>query len=757
MKTLVARAVTLGGAAALVLAGIAPAGADIVRNSVGADGTTSVVYAPGVTSDVDYWIFSNQQMTGCDAADGSAATVTINTSPATGLVVDTNLAAAGNQASLTFTACGTASAGQRKPVRFAPTGPGSWTVSVTVADTNGNYNDNQTFTYTATGTPNAKPTVAVTGVLAQPYPYDAQPTPGCQVSDTEDGTFSYPAGLTLSGFTGPLASYGLGTRTASCDYTDQGGEIADTASVTWTVVDEVAPAFTAPADQVIDATSPAGAVATWSLSATDNVALADGSPSCDADSGDTFPFGATTVTCTATDFAGNQTTDDFTITVKDDTKPEISGGGSDPVEATGPTTVVDFALPTATDDVDGPLVPICEPAPGSAFTVGSTPVTCTATDAHGNSSSTGFDIVVTDTTPPALTVGDETEEATGPSGAAVSFIATASDLVDGDVPVTCTAVIDGSSTEVASGDTFPLGETLVSCSATDAHDNTGTADFTVTVEDTTAPSLTVPAAVGPVEATGPDGAVATYAASATDTVDTDVTVSCIPPSGSTFALGSTPVSCTATDDSGNEATDGFLVTVEDTTPPALSLPQDIAAAATSASGATVGYSATAYDLVDGAVTPQCTPASGSLFAPGATTVTCTATDAAGNQASDSFTVTVSFGWAGFFQPVDNNGVQNVIKGGQSVPLKWNIPIAGGGYVSSLAVVASTTQSLIACAAGANTDEVEAPTSGATSLRYDTTANQYIYNWQSPKTVNKCYRVTVTLTDGSKHEALFRTK
>lgn len=756
MKTLVARVVTMGGAAALVLAGIAPAGADIVRNSVGADGTTTVAYAPGVTSDVDYWIFSNAQMTGCDAADGSAATVTIHTSPA-GLGVDTNLGLAGNQTSLTFTGCGTATQGQRKPVRLAPSGVGSWTVSVTVADTSGNYNDNQSFTYTATGATNEKPTVAVTGVLAQAYPYDAQPTPGCQVTDTEDGTFSHPAGLTLSPYDGPLASYGLGSRTASCDYTDTAGEPADTANVTYTVVDEVAPAFTAPADQVIDATSPAGAVATWSLGATDNVALADGSPSCDRASGETFGFGDTTVTCSATDVSGNTTTDSFTITVKDDTKPEISGGGSAPVEATGPTTVVDYALPTATDDVDGPLVPVCEPAPGTAFAVGSTPVTCTATDAHGNSSSTGFDIVVVDTTPPALTLGDETEEATGPSGAAVSFTATASDLVDGDVPVTCTAVIDGSPATVVSGDTFPLGETLVTCSATDAHDNTGTDTFTVTVEDTTAPTLALPAAVGPVEATGPDGATATYAASASDIVDTDVTVSCIPPSGSTFALGSTPVSCTATDDSGNEATGGFLVTVLDTTPPALTLPDDIDAGATSASGATVGYSATAYDLVDGDVTPVCTPASGSLFAPGATTVTCTATDAAGNQASDTFTVTVTFGWNGFFQPVDNNGVQNVIKGGQSVPLKWNIPNGSGGWVSSLAVVQSTTQSLIACAAGAGTDEVEAPTSGATTLRYDATANQYIYNWQSPKTVNKCYRVTVTLTDGSRHEALFRTK
>ena len=65
---------------------------------------------------------------------------------------------------------------------------------------------------------------------------------------------------------------------------------------------------------------------------------------------------------------------------------------------------------------------------------------------------------------------------------------------------------------------------------------------------------------------------------------------------------------------------------------------------------------------------------------------------------------------------------------------------------------------VACQSGVTADEIEAPTSGATSLRYDTTANQYIYNWQSPKTpVGSCYMLSVNLTDGSSRTALFRTK
>jgi hypothetical protein len=67
------------------------------------------------------------------------------------------------------------------------------------------------------------------------------------------------------------------------------------------------------------------------------------------------------------------------------------------------------------------------------------------------------------------------------------------------------------------------------------------------------------------------------------------------------------------------------------------------------------------------------------------------------------------------------------------------------------------QTKVTCTNSLPTDEIEAPTSGATSLRYDTTADQYIYNWQSPKVAGVCYRVTVYLTDGTSHTALFKTK
>lgn len=165
-------------------------------------------------------------------------------------------------------------------------------------------------------------------------------------------------------------------------------------------------------------------------------------------------------------------------------------------------------------------------------------------------------------------------------------------------------------------------------------------DESVVVKDLTPPVVTVPSDIT-AEATGPTGAPVHYVVTATDNVDPNPTVDCSPASDSTFALGTTTVSCTATDASGNtSAPVTFTVTVQDTTPPTLSL-HDQTFEATGPDGAVVNYAASATDLVDGAVAPVCTPAAGTTFAIGTTTVDCTATDAAGNQSSGSFTVTVA--------------------------------------------------------------------------------------------------------------------
>src|SRR5262249_4816621 len=117
------------------------------------------------------------------------------------------------------------------------------------------------------------------------------------------------------------------------------------------------------------------------------------------------------------------------------------------------------------------------------------------------------------------------------------------------------------------------------------------------------------------------------------------TFGCVPASGSQFPLGTTTVTCTATDTSANTSTATFHVVVHDTTPPTITVPADITAEATSAAGAAVGYTVTFTDTV-GVTSSSCTPASGSTFPLGTTTVNCTASDAATNSSSASFHVTV---------------------------------------------------------------------------------------------------------------------
>jgi len=223
---------------------------------------------------------------------------------------------------------------------------------------------------------------------------------------------------------------------------------------------------------------------------------------------------------------------------------------------------------------------------------------------------------------------DITVDATGPSGAVVTFTATATDAVDASVVVTCVP---------PSGSTFPVGATVVNCSATNSRNKTATGSFNVNV-NAPAPVLNLPADIT-TTATSPSGATVSFTATATDVVDITVPVICVPASGSVFALGSTTVNCSATNSHGKTTSGSFSVNV-DAPAPLLHLPANITAEATSAAGAIVTFSATATDVVDGIVAVTCVPASGSVFPFGTTTVNCSATNSHGKTASGSFSVKV---------------------------------------------------------------------------------------------------------------------
>ena len=544
------------------------------------------------------------------------------------------------------------------------------------------------------------------------------------------------------------SDFPLGATAVACGASDSHGNIG-TLGFTITVEDTIGPVIAPHADEgPIEATGPNGAQVDYTAPATSDAYDGAGVADCTPPPGSTFALGHSTVTCNAIDTNGNSAAaTSFDVEVVDTTAPAIGQNADITAEATGANGApVSFANPTATDVVDGDVPVTCEPASGSTFALGTSLVTCSASDNAGNTGVSYFNVTVEDTTAPEISAhANEVVEATGASGATVNYVLpTASDIVEGGVEVNCTP---------SSGSTFALGTTTVECSATDAAGNEATSSFTVTVRDTTPPSITAHGNEV-AEATGPSGAAVNYTSpTASDIVDGSVAVVCTPASGSTFALGTTTVNCSATDAAGNEATSSFSVTVQDTTAPSISAHADVNAIATSASGAVVTYTLpTASDLVDGSVAVTCLPASGSTFAIGSTTVNCSATDSHGNTGTSSFNVVVSYAFNGFFKPIDNLPIVNVVKAGQGIPVKFSL----GGNMGLNIFAAGYPRSVQMVCNGAVSDTVEETvTAGGSSLSYDATAGQYIYVWKSEKAwAGTCRQLQVKLADGTYHYANF---
>lgn len=397
-------------------------------------------------------------------------------------------------------------------------------------------------------------------------------------------------------------------------------------------IDTSPPSWSSAADVVVEATGASGAIVSYTApTATD---ARDGAvvASCAPSSGTLFPIGTRVVTCTASDRSGNSSSVEFRVIVRDTTPPALALPSDPIVEAIAASGAAVQFSGSAQDIVDGAVALGCVPSSGSTFPIGTTEVSCSAIDAHGNSASGTLQVTVRDTTAPRLTLpSDLVVEATGASGAAVQINGSGQDAVDGALALGCVP---------SSGSTFPLGTTNVSCSATDAHGNSASGTFHVLVQDTLAPVLTLPSDFT-VEATSAEGALVHFTGTAADVVSGAPAVLCLPSSDTVFALGTTEVSCSAADNSGNTADATFQVTVKDTTAPALTCPRDISVDAEDAAGAHVSFTPTATDAVTTSPTLNATPASGSLFLLGSTTVQVSASDAAGNVSTCSFQVQVT--------------------------------------------------------------------------------------------------------------------
>src|SRR5262249_21102894 len=115
---------------------------------------------------------------------------------------------------------------------------------------------------------------------------------------------------------------------------------------------------------------------------------------CTPPSGSPFAIATTTVSCIASDAAGNQTTGSFTVTVRDTTPPVLSLPLGFDLAATSSAGAVATFPVSAQDLVDAAPPPLCDHHSGDTYSLGSTTVTCSVSDAHGNSASGSFTIRV---------------------------------------------------------------------------------------------------------------------------------------------------------------------------------------------------------------------------------------------------------------------------------------------------------------------------------------------------------------------------
>ena len=316
----------------------------------------------------------------------------------------------------------------------------------------------------------------------------------------------------------------------------------------------------------------------------------------------------------------------------------------------------------AIDDVDGVITPTCDFESGYVFrsseierdTIPRILVECTATDSAGNTGSNHFMVTfvsIPDTTPPVVITFDAnmTIDAGTDEYAKLEYFVKAIDEVDGLMTPTC---------DIRSGSVIPVGQWLVTCTATDSAGNTGSISFMVTITsssdtsslDTTPPHVMVPSDM--IIYPGTDDFVKLeYFVKAIDDVDGVITPTCDVGSGSVISVVSVErllVTCTATDSAGNTGSTSFTVTITsipDTTPPVVITSGDMTIDAGTDYYVKFEYDVKAFDDVDGVITPTCDRPSGSLVAVDYLSdfflFTCTATDSAGNTGSDRFFVTVT--------------------------------------------------------------------------------------------------------------------
>ncbi|MBI1224885.1 MAG: HYR domain-containing protein [Bacteroidetes bacterium] len=467
--------------------------------------------------------------------------------------------------------------------------------------------------------------------------------------------------------------YPLGTTTVTFTATDINGNVAS-CQTTVTVNDTEAPTITCPAD-ISMANDPGNcsAVVTWAApTAVDNCS-GNITITCIPPSGTEFPVGDSTVVCIAEDLAGNMDTCTFVVSVYDDeplmlqclpdTSILVPFGTVDTIvesiylfsfsdNCSLDTLYYNFsgAIPSGGGDGDD--------ASGTAFPVGTTTVTYFGIDNVGNIGSCSLDVVIEeDSTLTIICSPDQTVDVdSGMCSAAVTGL-TASVLplpLVQDTFFTVTGATVNSDSGLDASGTYNAGTSTITFYAVSVIGDTVTCTTTVIVNDTIPPVITCPADISQGTDLGNCSAVVTWASPTVVDNCTNVTITCIPPSGTEFPLGDSTVVCIVEDPGGNMDTCTFVVSVFDNEPPTLQCVPDTTVLVPAGTLDTIVNDIYLFSLSDncntdtlyyaltGALTGDGSgvDVSGTAFPVGTTTVTYFTGDNAGNVGSCSFDVNI---------------------------------------------------------------------------------------------------------------------
>ncbi|KAG2472047.1 MAG: HYR domain protein [Nitrosopumilales archaeon] len=412
--------------------------------------------------------------------------------------------------------------------------------------------------------------------------------------------------------------YPIGGTLVTWTATDESGNFAITTQLI-IVIDSTPPSITITEKIVAEAIGPDNIISLGEIVIEDISEIA----SVSNDAPETFSLGITVVTWTVIDSHGNIAITEQNISIIDTTPPEISPPKDIVIEAIDQNgNFVDLGAAKVYDIVG--IASLTNDSPVS-FPIGMTSVTWTVSDTSGNIASATQVITVEDTTSPEIISPDNiTIESTGSGGTLVSI----GDAIVSDIIVVSSVTNDAP-------ETFQLGETTVTWTATDTHGNVATDTQLINVVDTTPPSIIPPTNVV-VEAMDPFSNPADIGMpEVSDLVSIVIFANDSPES---FPVGDTIITWTAIDVAGNTASATQTVSVVDTTSPKLSIPQAITVEATSQYGNLIDYgSATASDEVGVTSIVNDAP---ETFPSGLTSIIWIATDAAGNTASATQTVSV---------------------------------------------------------------------------------------------------------------------